>query len=112
MSILKTPDPNKDRNDPMVPEHWELGESIQDRIRNAGFARDEVEGIAVDIHDLLQAADAIRDSLGPAILRASRDELAPAVRALAAELNHVRWHCESAEVFLTDAGNVFSAPVQ
>ena len=45
-------DPNKDRNDPMVPEYWLLGEDLQDRIRGAGYDSPTVEGIAVDIHDL------------------------------------------------------------
>ncbi|HTQ11716.1 MAG TPA: hypothetical protein VMI31_16770, partial [Fimbriimonadaceae bacterium] len=59
------PDPNEGSTDPMVPEHWKLGEDLQDRIRDAGYESETVEGIAVDVHDLLQACDRIRDEIVP-----------------------------------------------
>jgi hypothetical protein len=100
MENLRRPDPNEDRNDPMIPEYWELGEQIQERIRGAGYETDVVESLAVDIHDILQAADAVRDVIGPALLSADGVELTAAIRALVDELGHIRWHCDSAVEFL------------
>jgi hypothetical protein len=97
------PDPNKERNDPMVPEYWLLGEDVQDRIRAAGYESPEVEGIAVDLHDLLQAADRIREELGPEILASEPAALKEALARLAEELDHIRWHCDSATRFLEAA---------
>lgn len=99
----RTPDPNKERNDPMVPEYWELGESVQDRILASGYESPEVEGIAVDIHDVLQAADRIREELGPKILASTPDQLDKALQELVDELNHIRWHCEAGTEFLKSA---------
>ena len=87
----------------MEADYWELGEAVQDRIIHAGFESESVEGIAVDIHDLLQAADRIREKLGPAILAASdAAQLAEAMDALKFEFGHVRWHGAKAEDFLTE----------
>lgn len=105
-----TADPNKDRNDPMVPEYWELGEAVQDRIRQAGYEAPTVEGIAVDIHDLLQAADRLRNELGPSILAADSACVGVRLREFASELRHVRWHCDSAIGFVeAAAGEIDSA---
>ncbi len=93
----------------MVPEYWELGEDIQDKIRLAGYESTQVEGIAVDIHDLLQAADRIRSELGPAILAADRLGLVDALRNLAAEAEHIKWHCESAIPYLHAAADQLDA---
>jgi hypothetical protein len=82
-------DPNRDRNDPMVPEYWSLGEAIQDQVRLGGYDHPEVEGIAVDLHDILQAADSIR------AIQPSSD-----LAELRFELEHIRWHCERAIAFL------------
>ncbi len=85
----------------MVPEFWRLGEDLQDRIRAAGYDAESVEGIAVDIHDLLQAAERIRAVLVPAAL--SGEDTATHLRELEAELAHIRWHTLAAEKFLTHA---------
>ena len=103
MDYPTRPDPNKESNDPMIPEHWQLGEDVQDKIRAAGYEAPEVEGIAVDIHDLLQAADRIRDDLAPQILVASPVDLTGLLEKLSAELDHVKWHCEAAMAYLKDA---------
>jgi hypothetical protein len=86
-------DPNRDRNDPMVPEYWALGEAVQDRVRLAGYDHPEVEGIAVDLHDILQAADFIRSFQPGADLT-----------SLQFELEHIRWHCDRALAYLTASG--------
>ncbi len=88
----------------MEPEYWQLGEAVQDRILDTGLESDSVEGIAVDIHDLLQAADQIRDSFAPAILAAeARDDLLAALKRLQFEFGHIRWHCENGATFLQSA---------
>ena len=97
------PDPNKERNDPMVPEYWELGEDIQATILKAGYEAETVEGIAVDIHDLLQAAEKIQQELGPGILAASGEDLRTKLKELAAEFDHIRWHCDAAIAYLDTA---------
>jgi hypothetical protein len=94
------PDPNEASTDPMVPEHWRLGEDLQDRIRVAGYESETVDGIAVDVHDLLQACDRIRDEIIPAALRGNDAELAGNLKRLEFELGHIRWHTEAAETHL------------
>lgn len=97
-------DPNVDRNDPMLPEYWSLGEDVQDHIARAGYQQDTVEGIAVDLHDLLQAADRIREELVPAILAASEPTaIAAAIAELESEWRHIAWHCEAAQGYLARA---------
>ncbi|MEZ0327144.1 MAG: hypothetical protein ACAH95_14690 [Fimbriimonas sp.] len=91
------PDPNKDRNDTIVPEYWTLGEDFQDSIRRAGYESETVEGIAVDIHDILQAADVIRATVE------GEGELKDKVELLIFELDHIRWHCDAAIEHLTAA---------
>ncbi|MBC8063782.1 MAG: hypothetical protein H7Y17_03060 [Chlorobia bacterium] len=94
-------DPNEGSIDPMEPEYWLLGEAIQDRILAAGYKQETVDGIAVDIHDLLQAADLIRTQLAPAILNASSDaELAQAVDRLKIEFHHLEWHGAAGQRYL------------
>lgn len=98
------PDPNEGSTDPMVQEYWHLGEDVQNRILAAGYESDMVEGIAVDIHDVLQAADRIRDELSAAVTTAQTpDELVLALQGLGKEFEHIRWHCESADSFLRKA---------
>jgi hypothetical protein len=97
------PDPNVDRNDPMEPEYWHLGEDVQDRIRGLGYNSTTVEGIAVDIHDILQIADRIRLELAPSIVDASPESIAGVLADLKAEINHLAWHCASAQVYLISA---------
>jgi hypothetical protein len=73
-------DPNEGSIDPMVEEYWLLGENLQDRILAAGYSQETVDGIAVDIHDLLQATDLVKSELAPAVLAAqSNEELLAAV---------------------------------
>src|SRR5437868_4320865 len=96
-------DPNEGSTDPMVAEHWRLGEDLQDRIREAGYESEEVEGIAVDVHDLLQACDRIRDEIIPAALAAPEQELAGHLNRLEAELAHIRWHTQAGETHLRRA---------
>ena len=79
----------------MVAEYWQLGEDVQDAIRRGGYEAETVEGIAVDIHDLLQATEKIQRELAPALLKEGHD-LPARIRELAAELEHVRWHCDAA----------------
>jgi hypothetical protein len=100
------PDPNEGRNDPMVEEHWQLGESLQDAIRIAGYEAESVEGIAVDIHDIMQSVDRIRAEFLPRICcltAEERDELRKMLRELAYEFDHIRWHCEGAVQYLDAA---------
>jgi uroporphyrinogen-III synthase len=102
----RRPDPNKERNDPMVAEYWQLGEDLQDSIRRAGYEADAVEGIAVDVHDLLQAAERIQNELGPRLLQAGegdREALRECLRELAFEFDHIRWHCDAATEYLEAA---------
>lgn len=106
MDVNRGPDPNLERNDPMVPEYWQLGEDLQDAVRNAGYDPAEVEGIAVDVHDLLQAVDQIRDVLIPAATSAVTPEALAAVRQ---EWEHVRWHCEAAIKYLSAAESALSS---
>lgn len=106
MDSVQRPDPNKERNDPMVPDYWLMGEDVQDKIRLAGYESETVEGIAVDLHDLLQAADRIREELAPAILAAEPAELKATLAALREEIDHIRWHCDAAEAYLDAASKV------
>lgn len=99
----RPPDPNKERNDPMVPEYWLLGEDVQDKVRLAGYETDTVEGIAVDIHDVLQAAIKIEQELAPAILSADPAQMRARILELAEEFEHIRWHCEAAQEYLQAA---------
>jgi hypothetical protein len=94
------PDPNEGSTDPMVPEHWRLGEDLQDAIRAAGYESDAVDGIAVDIHDLLQSSDRIRDDIVPA---AMKGDLSAELKRLEAELAHIRWHTLAAEAHIRNA---------
>jgi hypothetical protein len=94
-------DPNEGSTDPMVPEHWRLGEDLQDRIRAAGYESETVDGIAVDIHDLLQACDRIRDEIIPAALAGI--DLAADLHRLRLELSHIHWHTIAADAYLGKA---------
>jgi len=78
-------------------DYWKLGEALQDRLAEIGASSDGTAGIAVDLHDLLQAADRIRTELAPAILESPTPE---AVKALKDELDHMGWHVETATEFL------------
>jgi hypothetical protein len=102
------PDPNEGRNDPMVAEHWQLGEEVQDKIRAAGYESEGVEGIAVDIHDILQAADRIRDELAPALLAAEGTALVEVLREIGFELDHIRWHAEAGRRYVEAAESQLS----
>jgi hypothetical protein len=97
------PDPNEGSTDPMVPEYWRLGEDFQDRIRDAGYDSATVEGIAVDVHDILQAADRIREEIVPAAMGAEASEFAAELKKLQNEIAHIRWHTQSADDFLRQA---------
>ncbi|HEY0867707.1 MAG TPA: hypothetical protein VGE01_10025 [Fimbriimonas sp.] len=110
----RRPDPNKERNDPMVPEYWQMGEDLQDAIRRTGFEAEAVEGIAVDVHDLLQAAEKIRTMLGPRMLvtnEEERDNLRQVLRELAFEFDHIRWHCDAAVDYLDTAARKLEQPI-
>lgn len=90
----------------MVFEFWELGESVQDAVRHAGVETDSVEGIAVDLHDILQAADRVREEFVPQLLAASHDDRGAIREALAQlryELDHIAWHCAAADRYLAEA---------
>jgi hypothetical protein len=108
MDSTTRPDPNKDSNDPMISEYWLLGEDVQDKIRKAGYNAEEVEGIAIDIHDILQAADRIRDEIAPRIVAADPEDLRDLLKDFAAEVDHIRWHCDSASAYLADAQSQLS----
>lgn len=93
----------------MVPEYWLLGEAVQDHIVEAGYESEAVDGIAVDIHDLLQAADHIKSELAPAVLAAKdKDAILHAIQRLLAEFEHVRWHGANAQSYLSDAAKSLS----
>lgn len=107
-------DPNKDRNDPMVPEFWTLGEDLQDGIRAAGYDAQSVEGIAVDVHDLLQAAGRIERELAPAIValaQSDRIRLLEVLGELRDEFAHIAWHCDSAARQLSEAISQIGDPI-
>ena len=107
-------DPNKDRNDPMMPEYWQLGEDLQDRIRQAGYDSPTVEGIAVDVHDLLQSSDRIEENLIPDVLGiydlTDRAQLLAKLQELKYEFSHIGWHCVAAAQYLTAAIAALEAP--
>jgi len=101
-------DPNKDRNDPMMPEYWQLGEDLQDKIRGFGYESETVEGIAVDVHDLLQSTARIEQVLVPSILsivdeKADREKLLGLLKELQFEFDHIKWHCQSASDYASKA---------
>jgi len=97
-------DPNEGSTDPMVAEYWLLGESVQDRIISEGYEHEGVDGIAVDIHDLLQSADRIREELGALTIEAAdRAALIEALRKLDFEFGHIAWHCRAAQDYLAQA---------
>ena len=97
-------DPNVDRNDEMIAEYWRLGEALQDSIIASGYETETVEGIAVDIHDVIQAAERIRDEFAPAVLNATdRDAKTLAIKKLREEFAHIAWHCVAAQTYLSDA---------
>jgi hypothetical protein len=98
--VAMTEDPNKHRNDPMVPEYWALGEELQERIGQNGYEHSQVDGIAVDIHDILQACDCLKGTLQ------SNAALEEKIESLLFELRHIRWHCDAAESYLTSAVQV------
>jgi len=94
-------DPNEGSIDPMVAEYWKLGEDIQDKILALGYSQETVDGIAVDIHDLLQASDDIRAVIGPAILEAeSLESTAKQLDLLKQALHHIEWHCASGKRYI------------
>ncbi len=102
-------DPNEGSTDPMVADYWLLGEAVQDRILEAGYDQETVDGIAVDIHDVLQAADLIRDHLAPAILNSSNhEELEEAIKRLRHEFHHLEWHGQSGRRYLQSVLDQFS----
>jgi len=99
-------DPNKVRNDPMVPEYWLAGEDVQDKIRAAGFDAATVDGIAVDIHDLLQSAKRIEEEIVPQLAETSLEDqqkLLELLKELRYEFDHIGWHSASATKYLDDA---------
>lgn len=87
----------------MVAEYWTLGEGLQDRIGVAGYESESVDSIAVDVHDLLQASDRIREEILPAALSDSGDGLLASLKLLKFELEHIRWHASAAESHLRKA---------
>jgi hypothetical protein len=95
-------DPNEGSIDPMVEEYWLLGEALQDRILAAGYAQESVDGIAVDVHDLLQAADLVRTELAQAVISAkTREQFDQAVSRLQQEFHHLAWHGRSGDAYLS-----------
>lgn len=92
-------DPNEGRNDPVEAEAWRLGEDVQDAIIRAGYQHPTVEGVAVDVHDLLQAAKRIRTELAP---RVAAGDLS-ALEELRFEFHHIGWHAEQAVAYLDAA---------
>ncbi|MBN9502176.1 MAG: hypothetical protein BGO01_19020 [Armatimonadetes bacterium 55-13] len=94
-------DPNEGSTDPMVAEYWVLGEAVQDKIIAEGYDHHDVDGIAVDIHDLLQAADRIREELAPGVLGAeSKAAVLEQLEKVQAEIDHIAWHCNAARAYL------------
>ena len=99
-------DPNKVRNDPMIPEYWLVGEDLQDKIRAAGYDAPTVDGIAVDFHDLLQSAVRIEQELVATIVKTpveDRAKLGELLKELRYEFDHIGWHCQSATAYLDSA---------
>ena len=94
-------DPNEGSTDPMVPEYWNLGEELQDRIRSAGYDAETVDGIAVDVHDLLQTCDKIRGEVIPTAVNSA--DIVVHLEQLRSDLAHIRWHTLSAEAYLAHA---------
>ena len=100
-------DPNKERNDPMMPEYWQLGEDLQDKIQAAGYESPTVDGIAVDVHDLLQASATIEQELIPRVLDQmdlrDKQALIEKLETLRFEFDHIAWHCQAASNYLSAA---------
>jgi hypothetical protein len=95
--MIDGPDPNEGSIDPIEPEYWRLGEDLQDALVATGYESPTVEGIAVDIHDLLQATQRLESTLVPeAIANPSHETL----DRLKEEFRHIAWHCAAAEAFL------------
>jgi hypothetical protein len=92
-------DPNEGRNDPVEAEAWRLGEDVQEAIIRAGYRHPQVEGIAVDVHDLLQASERIRSELAP---RVAAGDLS-ALEELRFEFHHIGWHAAQAVAYLDAA---------
>lgn len=106
MNSERGPDPNEGSLDPIEPEYWELGEAVQDAIVAAGYQAESVEGIAVDLHDLLQTTDRIRNDLAPQLAaRPDRETMLALMEELKAHFHHLAWHCEAAQEFLQKADN-------
>lgn len=94
-------DPNEGSTDPMVAEYWVLGEAVQDKLIAAGYESETVEGIAVDLHDILQAAERINAVLAPSIVNSeSVEDLRDAIAALRSEMDHLKWHGNNASIYL------------
>ena len=87
----------------MIADYWRLGEAVQDAVIDAGYDADTVEGIAVDIHDMLQAADLIRDELAKAVVESSKEEMVSKLKLLQWEFDHIKWHCEAASTYINAA---------
>ena len=91
----------------MMPEFWQLGEDLQDHIRGAGYEAPTVEGIAVDVHDLLQGAARIEEVLIPEVLgfydSTDQAKLIAKLEELKYEFGHIGWHCVAAAQYLTAA---------
>ena len=91
----------------MMPEYWQLGEDLQDKIREAGYESPTVEGIAVDVHDLLQASALIEEDLIPKVLNQldlrDREALIQKLEGLQFEFSHIAWHCNAAAEYLSAA---------
>ncbi len=102
---LPVADPNLERNDTMVPEYWDAGDSLQDAIMHHGFKSETVEGIAVDFHDMCQAVDVIRDELVPACLSGglTKEEFLTRLGSLRLEILHLEWHANAAVEFIQSA---------
>lgn len=85
----------------MIAEYWVLGEAVQDRLIAAGYESETVEGIAVDLHDILQAAERINAVLAPSIVKSeSVEELRDAIGLLKSEMDHIKWHGNNASKYL------------
>jgi hypothetical protein len=96
---VRQADPGAHRDEPIDIEHYQLGKDLKAAL---ALAEEEVEmmgDIAIDLHDLLRAADKLRDVLAPQLIAAKsedRDELRKLIREMAFEFEHVAWHCSAA----------------
>jgi len=76
-----------------------LGREVSRALELAQEEVDTLGDIAIDVHDLLRAADKLRNVLAPRLIETDtkdRTELRRLIREMAFEFEHVAWHAQAA----------------